>query len=61
MKIGAPTLLLFLMSFAVAGLAVAVRIRPDLFDPAIVDDGFWILAAAWVVLAIGVLKKGEDA
>ena len=61
MKIGAPTLLLGLIAVALAGLAVAVRLRPELFDTRVVDDGFWILAGAFVVLTIAVLKKGDDA
>ena len=61
MKIGAPTLLLSLIAVALAGLAVTVRLRPELFDRALVDDGFWVLAGAFVVLVLAVLKKGEDA
>jgi hypothetical protein len=61
MKIGAPTLLLSLIAVALAGLALAVRLRPELFDRTVVDDGFWILAGAFAVLAIAVLKKGDDA
>jgi hypothetical protein len=61
MKIGAPTLLLCLVSIAVAGLGLAVRLRPEVFDPAVVEDGFWILAAAYAILIVAVLKKGEDA
>ncbi|HWE46848.1 MAG TPA: hypothetical protein VG407_12555 [Caulobacteraceae bacterium] len=60
MKIGAPTLLLGLIAFALAGLALAVRFRPALFDHGVVDDGFWILAGAFVVLTVAVLKKGDE-
>jgi hypothetical protein len=61
MKIGAPTLLLFLIAFALAGLAMLARLRPDLVAREVAGYDFWILAAAWVVLAIGVVKRGEDA
>ncbi|HEY3812895.1 MAG TPA: hypothetical protein VGL66_06690 [Caulobacteraceae bacterium] len=61
MKIGAPTLLLALLACALAGLALAVRLRPEFFDQTLVDDGFWILTGAFAVLAIAVLKKGDDA
>jgi hypothetical protein len=61
MKIGAPTILLFLISLALAGAGLLARLRPDLTGKELASYDFWLLGAAYVVLTIGALKRGEDA
>ncbi len=59
MKIGAPTILLFLIALALAGVGVLAHLRPDLVDKQIAAYDFWLEVAAFVVLTIGALKR-ED-
>jgi hypothetical protein len=59
MKIGAPTILLFLISFALEITGLIGRFRPDLLPAEIAADSLWLLVAGYLVLMLGTLFRGS--
>lgn len=57
MKLGAPTLLLFMLSLVLAILALLGQLRPDLVSAEIVANRFWLLLGAYGVLTLGVIAQ----
>ncbi len=57
MKLTAPTVLLFLISLALAVTSLLGVYRPDLLPPEAAGHSFQFMLAAWAVLAFGVLLR----
>jgi hypothetical protein len=57
MKIGAPTILLFLISLGLAGVGLMGQLRPDLLPADLAAGRFWFMVAAYGVLTLGALKR----
>ncbi|MBS0297713.1 MAG: hypothetical protein JSR45_15495 [Proteobacteria bacterium] len=57
MKLGAPTLLLFMLSLVLAILALLGQLRPDLVSAEIVANRFWLMVGAYGVLTLGVMAQ----
>jgi hypothetical protein len=57
MKLGAPTLLLFMLSLVLAILALLGQFRPDLVSAEIVANRFWLMLGAYGVLTLGVMVR----
>jgi len=57
MKLGAPPLLLFMLSLVLAILALLGQLRPDLVSAEIVANRFWLLLGAYGVLTLGVIAQ----
>lgn len=55
MRFNAPTTVAFVISLALAALALLSLV---LYIPLITPNGFWFMAAAWSVLALGNILKG---
>jgi hypothetical protein len=58
MKLSAPTVLLFLISLALAGAGVLGHVQPSLLPPEVAAQKFWLVVAGWGVLGLGVLVRG---
>jgi hypothetical protein len=55
MRFNAPTTVAFVISLVLAALALLSLV---LYIPLITPNGFWFMAAAWAVLALGNILKG---
>jgi hypothetical protein len=55
MRFNAPTTVAFVISLMLAALALLSLV---LYIPLISINGFWFMAAAWAVLALGNILKG---
>jgi hypothetical protein len=55
MRFNAPTTVTFVISLVLAALALLSLV---LYIPLITTNGFWFMAAAWAVLALGNIFKG---
>jgi hypothetical protein len=59
MKIGAPTILLFLVSLALEIVGLIGHFRPDLIDPEIARQSLWFMIGGYGVLVLGALFRGQ--
>jgi hypothetical protein len=58
-KIGAPTILLFLVSLALETVGLIGHFRPDLIAPELAQYSLWFLLGGYGVLALGAMFKGN--
>lgn len=59
MKVGAPTILLFLVSLALEGVGLIGHFRPDLLSEDLARQSLWFMIGGYGVLTLGALFKGN--